>query len=904
MPPILDAAIGTFFVFMLFSIAVTALNEVVLTFFDKRADFLRLGLGELLGDSQKDKEQGYVHKLVQYSSQKLDWVIGWALGLPIAAWCAGADGETMTFFGIITLGALTRLGWFYAERQGAEKKRELDDARKSGNEGVVMTMQAKVLECDEKIQRKKSQFRTITRVGVAIALLMGFTAATTLFAIFSFAVAAALVIWLCGGFSSLLVSLTDLWVSFSGKELVEGTTEEFYGKQKELNQFAKDQQDKLNTKAAEFWHGLLAEVEQVSQQRLAVQETIASVETKYVQTLEDLQKVANAVQIELQNLAAQKAATTDAATLDTLQNEEKVQQDKAAEVAKQMQVSKSEKDGALEELRKSLPLTAEELRAKAQQAVQDQAAILQTEVERAANTKQAELSEDVRALHRLRPPLLSIPFLSLDPAKPPVNDSPIAPPAITVKDVFSHPLIFSLSKGDSDPSYISGEAFTKALLDLLVPAVDKPLTKESIKESIQSLANEKLKTSLAALNRSVNGEVELFKKAVEDWFNLSMQRVSGWYKRHAQTWLIILAFILAVVCNVDSIRIIQELSNSPNLARAIAAQAESYVKTNAPLLGANGEAEAKTLKDKKVTEAKNDRTDAEELLKAAKTAHEAADATGSNEDKAKKKADFEAAEKKFNAANLQLEVVTQWDPRMALSAEAQAAARQRKDEKIKEAKDKLTRLKKDLNDLQVKPLPTEVAAQKARLTEEEKLKSQITIAEKDVDDAVGWEVTLAQFQNDLKALRSIGIPMGWDEKTKRLFNILKTPEEIAKAAQLKQEAESKEAKKPEYQRAWERMKTWIWQPITWLETNMHRPKDWNWSVLFPALCGWALTALAASLGAPFWFDILQRIMNIRANGRAPDEKDLGTKKSDPVEVKTSTPGQPTSTTTISAGASV
>jgi hypothetical protein len=34
-----------------------------------------------------------------------------------------------------------------------------------------------------------------------------------------------------------------------------------------------------------------------------------------------------------------------------------------------------------------------------------------------------------------------------------------------------------------------------------------------------------------------------------------------------------------------------------------------------------------------------------------------------------------------------------------------------------------------------------------------------------------------------------------------------------------------------------------------------------------------LTALAASLGAPFWFDTLNRFMDIRGVGRAPEEKD-------------------------------
>ena len=35
--------------------------------------------------------------------------------------------------------------------------------------------------------------------------------------------------------------------------------------------------------------------------------------------------------------------------------------------------------------------------------------------------------------------------------------------------------------------------------------------------------------------------------------------------------------------------------------------------------------------------------------------------------------------------------------------------------------------------------------------------------------------------------------------------------------------------------------------------------------------GWLLTSIAVSLGAPFWFDTLNRFMNIRNAGRAPDE---------------------------------
>ncbi len=47
---------------------------------------------------------------------------------------------------------------------------------------------------------------------------------------------------------------------------------------------------------------------------------------------------------------------------------------------------------------------------------------------------------------------------------------------------------------------------------------------------------------------------------------------------------------------------------------------------------------------------------------------------------------------------------------------------------------------------------------------------------------------------------------------------------------------------------------------------------WVWAILPTHLLGWFLTAVAASLGAPFWFDTLNKFMNIRAAGTAPNEK--------------------------------
>jgi hypothetical protein len=44
------------------------------------------------------------------------------------------------------------------------------------------------------------------------------------------------------------------------------------------------------------------------------------------------------------------------------------------------------------------------------------------------------------------------------------------------------------------------------------------------------------------------------------------------------------------------------------------------------------------------------------------------------------------------------------------------------------------------------------------------------------------------------------------------------------------------------------------------------------AVTMPMLFGWLLTALAGSLGAPFWFDLLKQVSNLRAAGPNPAEK--------------------------------
>ena len=54
-----------------------------------------------------------------------------------------------------------------------------------------------------------------------------------------------------------------------------------------------------------------------------------------------------------------------------------------------------------------------------------------------------------------------------------------------------------------------------------------------------------------------------------------------------------------------------------------------------------------------------------------------------------------------------------------------------------------------------------------------------------------------------------------------------------------------------------------WKNVVWEEVD--------WYVVLTKLMGWIVTALAISLGAPFWFDLLRKLVNLRSSGNKPEE---------------------------------
>lgn len=78
---------------------------------------------------------------------------------------------------------------------------------------------------------------------------------------------------------------------------------------------------------------------------------------------------------------------------------------------------------------------------------------------------------------------------------------------------------------------------------------------------------------------AVQGESALTtaRVSVEKWFDDSMDRLSGWYKRRAQSMAFAIGIGVAVILNGDTLALAQQLWREPVVRQALVAQAEAYV---------------------------------------------------------------------------------------------------------------------------------------------------------------------------------------------------------------------------------------------------------------------------------------------------------------------------------------
>jgi len=176
-----------------------------------------------------------------------------------------------------------------------------------------------------------------------------------------------------------------------------------------------------------------------------------------------------------------------------------------------------------------------------------------------------------------------------------------------VVDLYRHPLMQSLYRRSelADrasarvlrsaklPSYIPSRTFAIALLDVLrgrsaTEAAGINHVLSGAGDSIGKLPDGQLKRTLTllvadgeSLGATVNQRAQVVSERVEGWFNDSMSRASGWYKRQAQRMSLMIALVLAVLINASTFNVAGQLWRDNALRARVSATASAYYKERA-----------------------------------------------------------------------------------------------------------------------------------------------------------------------------------------------------------------------------------------------------------------------------------------------------------------------------------
>jgi hypothetical protein len=133
------------------------------------------------------------------------------------------------------------------------------------------------------------------------------------------------------------------------------------------------------------------------------------------------------------------------------------------------------------------------------------------------------------------------------------------------------------------PSYLPSPTFSAALVDALA-AGGSTTSLSEIRTKVADNATPlppDVRSTLLRLIDHADDKVEHFRAGAEQWFDNTMDRIAGWYKRRVQLALVIISIAVAVVFNVDSFQIANTLLNDGTVRSAVLAKAHNEKNADA-----------------------------------------------------------------------------------------------------------------------------------------------------------------------------------------------------------------------------------------------------------------------------------------------------------------------------------
>lgn len=434
------------------------------------------------------------------------------------------------------------------------------------------------------------------------------------------------------------------------------------------------------------------------------------------------------------------------------------------------------------------------------------------------------------------------------------------------------------------------------------------LASKYFREIVSQIDSSQLKRTLLTLMDEADQNIEKLKEDIETWFNNSMDRVTGWYKRKTQIAHLLLGLLFTVLLNVDSVLIVRSLTSDPDLRKAVVAQAEKFAAE--PPVAIPTQATSAQSRTKSTAQQSNPQTGDVASPPSGQATGGAAAApsisftpdsvVGGNSLKAifnlgatankevrvtiaggdpdiitidpasqtiaigKQEADFVIKTKPLSTAR-STSVIATYDGKTTATL---LTVSETPEEKYRLLRAQLNQLNLPIGWVSQKsdgPLilaPDAIAGGSSvtgYISRDKTAEQDITVHLKSDDDKI------AKVNAE-----SIVIPKGQKEATFTVQTVsTDKPKTVTISASFGEPATTHATTlniDPVYRSEYRYWPGWPWTrgSSNWLASM--------WDTVSFHLIGWLLTAMAASLGAPFWFDILNKFITIRSAGKSPEEK--------------------------------
>lgn len=137
-------------------------------------------------------------------------------------------------------------------------------------------------------------------------------------------------------------------------------------------------------------------------------------------------------------------------------------------------------------------------------------------------------------------------------------------------------------RGRRVPSYLSSRTFTLAMLDTIAPPATGGTgllekSKEGLKEMLPD-AEHPVRRQIELLLEDAGQDLDRFRRSLEGWYDDTMDRVSGWYKRRSQVVLLVIGIGVAGLANADTVEVTTRLWKEDAVRAGIVAEASQAVE--------------------------------------------------------------------------------------------------------------------------------------------------------------------------------------------------------------------------------------------------------------------------------------------------------------------------------------